>query len=89
MGENWKERFGSEWPYIMKLGAAISDPHDKREFWENIKARKMADESFSIYELFPVSETATEKAKRGFFEAVKRFRKTGGDKDVGQEGTGK
>lgn len=56
MGENWKEIWGSEWHYVVRLGSAISDPKDKREFWENIKARKLADPKFSIYELFPTSK---------------------------------
>lgn len=56
MGENWKAIWGSEWHYVVRLGSAISDPHDKREFWENIKARKMADPAFSIYDLFPASK---------------------------------
>lgn len=62
MNNKWSDVFGSEWPYIERLGRAISDPDDKKVFWENIKSRKQADPSFSIYELFPRSENATKRA---------------------------
>lgn len=76
MGENrWKDLFGSEWEYILKLGSAITDPNDKKEFWENVKARKLEDPRFSIYTLFPRSESATRKAMRECCEHVKNLQR--------------
>jgi hypothetical protein len=75
MGEKWSEVFGSEWEYITRLGAAISDPHDKKEFWENIKARKLADPHFSIYSLFPRSENATKRAMEECCSYVKSLQR--------------
>lgn len=51
---DWAKIFGAEeWAYIQKLGSAIHDPADKREWWENVKRLKMENPAFSIYELFP------------------------------------
>lgn len=75
MGENWEAIWGSEWPYLKRLGSAITDPHDKKEFWENVKARKLADASFSIYSLFPRSENATARAREDCCEYVKSLRR--------------
>lgn len=60
----WAAMWGSEWAYVKKLGSAISDPHDKKEFWENIKARKEEDPSFSIYDLFPTSKNHKSVAQK-------------------------
>lgn len=49
----WIDAWGSEWPYLKKLGEAICDPEEKRAFWENVKSLKEKDPSFSIYTLFP------------------------------------
>lgn len=59
--QKWKELFGSEFDYIKRLGAAISDPHDKREFWENVKAKKEANSSYSIYDDFPKAEVSRKR----------------------------
>lgn len=75
VSKNWEEIWGSEWIYVKRLGAAISDPHDKKEFWENIKSRKLADSSFSIYALFPRSESTTHRAREECFEFVRGLRK--------------
>lgn len=76
MTENkWALMFGSEWEYILKLGSAITDPHDKKEFWENIEARKLSDPGFSIYSLFPRSDNATVRAREECFGYVRGLRK--------------
>lgn len=80
MGERnqqWKELFGAEWEKIYDLSRCFSDPEQQAEFLQTAKEKKLADDRWSIEWDYPSSETATEKAKRGFFEAVKRFRKTG------------
>lgn len=74
MNNKWEDIWGSEWLYVKKLGSAITDPHDKKEFWENIKARKLADPSFSIYTLFPRSENATKRAMEDCIGFVKSLR---------------
>lgn len=73
--DKWEELFGAEMAYIKKLGSAIVDPHEKREFWEHVKSRKLADPSFSIYSLFPISESATKKAMRECCYHIKSLRK--------------
>lgn len=75
MGENWKEIFGAEWAYIIQLGSAIHDPHAKKEFWENIKARKLADQRFSIYDLFPRHENAKHKAMQECMDHLRSLRR--------------
>lgn len=50
---NWAAVWGEEWQYLCRLGSAITDPAEKKEFWENLKQRKLDDPSFSIYSLFP------------------------------------
>lgn len=73
--DKWEDLWGSEWAYVRKLGQAITDPHDKKEFWENIKTRKLADPSFSIYSLFPRSENATKRAMQDCCDFVRGLRK--------------
>ena len=75
MAENWKEIFGSEFEWIKKLGSAISDPEEKRSFWETIKEKKMRDASYSIYQDFPRSENATVRAREQCFQFVKGLRR--------------
>lgn len=59
---------------MKRLDSAITDPHDKKEFWENIKRLKSENPRFSIYNLFPRSENATKRAMNECCEAV--FSKT-------------
>lgn len=75
--QKWKDLFGSEWSYVKKLGEAIHDPHSKKEFWENVKARKLADAKFSIYSLFPRNESATVKAREECINFVRSLRHPG------------
>jgi hypothetical protein len=69
------EMFGSEAEYVARLGSAIIDAEEKRAFWENIKALKLADESLSIYSLFPVKQSLKLKAAKECCDYVKNLRK--------------
>lgn len=60
MTTNWSQLFADEWEYVCKLGSSIHDPEEKREFWENLKARKLADPSFRVEDLFPRDPAALE-----------------------------
>lgn len=62
MSQKWEELFGSEWPWVQKLGSAIRDPEEKKVFWETIKAKKLADSSYSVYSDFPSTGNAKERA---------------------------
>lgn len=75
--KDWAERFGAEWGYVQMLGKAISDPEEKRNFWEAIKSRKLADSSYSIYDDFPMSENSSKKAMQEFIEFWKSIYKPG------------
>lgn len=81
MGDKWSERFGSEWGYVMQLGSAIIDPHEKKEFWENIKRMKNENESFSIYSIFPKKQCSTEAAMRECCSYVKSLRRPGTEEE--------
>ena len=50
---DWKELFGDEWDYIVRLGSAMTDPEEKKAFWEVVKQKKLADPDYSIYSDFP------------------------------------
>jgi hypothetical protein len=69
----WKDIWGSEWDYVERLGRAIIDPEEKKTFWENIKRLKEEDPAFSIYSLFPASESATRRAMNDCLESVRRL----------------
>lgn len=75
MNSKWELVWGGEWDYVKKLGAAIVDPGDKRDFWENIKRLKTENPRLSIYDLFPRSESANKKAMKECCEFVKSLRK--------------
>lgn len=60
----WKEMFGSEWEWVVKLGSCFSDPEEKKSFWETVKAKKLADPSYSVYSDFPREPSANKKAMR-------------------------
>lgn len=60
--DKWRDLFGAEWEYVVKLGSCFSDPEQKREFWEAVREKKMADQNYSIYSDFPRSVCATKKA---------------------------
>lgn len=81
MSQEWKDRWGSEWEYVSKLGSAIHDPHAKREFWENIKRLKTEDPAFSIYTLFPRNECAKKKAMRDCCDFVRSLRRPEKDEE--------
>ena len=64
MGEvenRWAVIFGSEWPWIVRLGKAITDPEEKKVFWDSIKSKKEADPSYSIYTDFPMDDATGRK----------------------------
>lgn len=86
MENEWAKRFGSEWTYIEKIGRAIIDPKDKREFWENLKKRKLADKDFSIYTLYPLSKQEKNKVKSELEKAREACLQSvlGRKKDVGE-----
>lgn len=76
MAENkWAAIFGSDWSYILTLGAAIVDPEEKKAFWDGIKEAKQRDANWSIYDWFPKSESATKKAMRECCEHIKSLQK--------------
>jgi len=85
VNQDWKDRWGSEWEYVCKLGSAIHDPHAKREFWENIKQLKTENPAFSIYTLFPRSECATKKAMHECMDFVNSLRKPKEEEPVKEE----
>lgn len=75
MGEkDWAEIFGSEWTWIQRLGKAITDPEEKRTFWESIKSRKLANPRYSIYQDFPRDENSTKKAMQACCDYVRSLR---------------
>lgn len=74
VNQRLRDLFGSEAEYVARLGAAISDPHDKKEFWENIKARKEADSGFSIYDLFPTQKKPKNMAQKYCGEILEMLR---------------
>ena len=51
---NWKEQFGTEWDYLIRIGSSIIDPEEKKAFWETVKAKKLDDPAYSIYTDFPL-----------------------------------
>ncbi len=57
--KDWKERFGPiEWAWIERLGRALHDAEQKRDFWDTIRAKKDADENYSIFSDFPRTNAA-------------------------------
>lgn len=80
MGEkDWAEIFGSEWAWIHRLGKAITDPEEKRNFWESIKSRKLENPRYSIYSDFPRDENAVKRAMsdclEDFWSRRRKFKK--------------
>lgn len=73
MGENWAQRFGSEWEYVVRLGSAIMDPEEKKAFWESIKAKKEANPKYSIYSDFPVSESEKKRAMKRCMDHMAKY----------------
>jgi len=59
--DKWADLFGSEWPWVQRLGKAISDPEEKRVFWETVRDKKLADPSYSMYEDFPMADSSGRK----------------------------
>lgn len=68
--QKWKDLFGSEYTYIMKLGACLQDPEEKKAFWETVKEKKNKDPKYSIYDDYPPAECATKRAMRECMKAV-------------------
>ncbi len=68
----WQEIFGSEFSYIVKLGSCLTDPEEKKGFWETVKAKKLANPNWSIYDDYPPAENATKRAMRECLDAVLR-----------------
>jgi hypothetical protein len=61
---DWAKIFGAEeWAYIQAMGAAIHNPQDKRDFWENVKKCKQENPNFSVYSLFPKDLSGTTNKK--------------------------
>lgn len=56
MAQNWRERFGTEWDYVVRLGSAMNNPEEKKAFWEMVKEKKQANENYSIYSDFPIAK---------------------------------
>jgi hypothetical protein len=78
---DWKELFGEEWDYVVRLGSAIHDPEEKRAFWESLKEHKLADPAFSVYTLFPLEvstnpvDKTEEESENGLSEKAKLSRR--------------
>ena len=54
MTHRWSETFGKEaWEWIVKLGNSFSDPEQKKDFWETVKNKKLADASYDVFADFP------------------------------------
>lgn len=85
MPTDWKQIWGSEWEYVKRLGSAISDPEQKKDFWENIKSLKEADPKFSIYSLFPRSDTPTDRARNECVDFVRSLIRAPEKKEPEQE----
>lgn len=62
MASRWADTFGSEFSYICKLGGCLADPEEKKAFWETVKAKKLADRSWSIYQDYPRPEGSIKRA---------------------------
>lgn len=68
MKNDWAKVFGAEeWAFICRLGSAMNhDPEAKANFWETVKAKKLADVGYSIFSDYPkeiVEKPVSEKAK--------------------------
>lgn len=67
MKTNWPEIFGpEEWAWIKRLGSSISDPEEKKSFWETVRDKKLADPGYSVFTDFPkeiveVKQTVAQK----------------------------
>ena len=81
---NWREIWGSEWEYVHRLGSAIHDPKEKRNFWETIKRKKEANPNFSIYELYPRSTNSKVRAMEECCQFVFSLRKLKDDVEKGE-----
>lgn len=75
MSNKWSDLFGSEWNYVCRLGSCLHDPEAKRAFWETVKAKKLGNKNYSIYDDYPMSENATRRAMHDCCEFVRRLRK--------------
>jgi len=75
MNNRWPEIFGSDWPYIRTLGAAIKDPEEKKTFWDGVREAKEKDPKWSIYDWFPISESAKDRARNECVEYVRSLRR--------------
>jgi hypothetical protein len=75
MTNRWAEIFGADWPYIRTLGAAIKDPEEKKAFWDGVREAKEKDPKWSIYDCFPISESATKRAMRECVNHIRSLKK--------------
>lgn len=70
INQKWRDLFGSEVEYIFRLGSCFSDPEQKKAFWETVRDKKLADPKWSIYEMFPTTVNAKEKARNECCQSV-------------------
>lgn len=83
--KDWRSIFGEEeWRFISKLGASLTDPEEKRSFWETVKDKKEADPDYSIFTDFPKEEkTVSEKQRIANYYCKQIFTMMGrGKQDV-------
>lgn len=73
--QQWRDLFGSEYERIIRYGKAITDPDDKRVFWDSILEAKRADPHWSFDSISPSKRTATERARDACIDSVKRLRR--------------
>jgi|GEM_PF-6928930 len=71
----WRENFGSETDYIIKLWSCFSDPEQQSSFLEAVKQRKKDNPAYSIYDDYPRSENAAVRAREECCEFVAGLRK--------------
>lgn len=74
INQKWRDLFGSEVEYIFRLGSCFNDPEQKKAFWETVKEKKTIDSRWSIYDMFPTTENARERAAKKCCEFVKSLR---------------
>lgn len=70
----WREVFGSETEYIIKLWSCFSDPKEKEEFLNTIRERKKANPRWSIYDDFPKTKRQVSKEKTELERAREEFK---------------
>lgn len=67
----WREAFGSETDYIIRLWSCFSDPEQQDNFLETLRERKRDNPGYSIYDDYPRSENAVVRAREECVNYVK------------------